>query len=103
MKFSIYRFNPEVDKKPYMQDYELDLKKTPAVMVLDALKLLKKQDETLSFRRSCGEGVCGSDGMNINGYNRRQNVRNSMGCMNVLCVAVVRVVAHRIGGILRNF
>lgn len=69
MKFSIYRFNPEVDKKPYMQDYELNLQETPAAMVLDALKLLKKQDETLSFRRSCGEGVCGSDGMNINGKN----------------------------------
>ena len=77
MKFSIYRFNPEVDKKPYMQDYELDLKETPAAMVLDALKLLKKQDETLSFRRSCGEGVCGSDGMNING-------RNGLACVTPL-------------------
>lgn len=77
MKFSIYRFNPEVDKKPYMQDYELDLKKNPAAMVLDALKLLKKQDETLSFRRSCGEGVCGSDGMNING-------RNGLACVTPL-------------------
>lgn len=77
MKFSIYRFNPEVDKKPYMQDYELDLKETPATMILDALKLLKKQDETLSFRRSCGEGVCGSDGMNING-------RNGLACVTPL-------------------
>ena len=77
MKFSIYRFNPEVDKKPYIQDYELDLKETPAAMVLDALKLLKKQDETLSFRRSCGEGVCGSDGMNING-------RNGLACVTPL-------------------
>ncbi len=70
MKFSIYRFNPEVDLKPYMKTYELDLDKTPAIMVLDALKLLKAQDETLSFRRSCSEGVCGSDGMNINGRNQ---------------------------------
>ncbi len=69
MKFSIYRYNPEVDKKPYMQDYEIDLKKTSASMVLDALKIIKEQDDTLSFRRSCGEGVCGSDGMNINGHN----------------------------------
>lgn len=52
-----------------MQDYELDLTKVKAIMVLDALKLLKIQDETLSFRRSCGEGVCGSDGMSINGKN----------------------------------
>jgi succinate dehydrogenase / fumarate reductase iron-sulfur subunit len=77
MKFSIYRFNPEADQKPYMQDYELNLKDTPAAMVLDALKLLKKQDETLSFRRSCGEGVCGSDGMNING-------RNGLACVTTL-------------------
>ena len=77
MRFSIYRFNPEVDQKPSMQDYELDLKETPAAMVLDALKLLKKQDETLSFRRSCGEGVCGSDGMNING-------RNGLACVTPL-------------------
>ena len=70
MRFSIYRFNPETDEKPYMRDYELDLNAQKAVMVLDALKLLKAQDETLSFRRSCGEGVCGSCGSNIDGKNR---------------------------------
>ena len=70
MKFLIYRYNPEINKEPYMQEYELDLKETPAAMVLEALKILKSKDETLSFRRSCGEGVCGSDGMNINGRNR---------------------------------
>ncbi len=69
MDFSIYRYNPEHDKKPYMQAYSLDLEKHPAVMLLDALKLLKAEDETLSFRRSCSEGVCGSDAMNINGRN----------------------------------
>lgn len=69
MKFSIYRFNPEIDSKPYMQDYILDTQKHRVVMVLDALKALKAEDESLSFRRSCGEGVCGSDGMNINGRN----------------------------------
>jgi succinate dehydrogenase / fumarate reductase iron-sulfur subunit len=53
-----------------MQDYEIDLEKTGAIMVLDALLVIKgEQDETLAFRRSCGEGVCGSDGMNINGKN----------------------------------
>lgn len=69
MKFKIYRYNPEVDAKPYMQDYELeDIE--PGVMLLAALLRIKdEQDETLSFRRSCGEGVCGSDGMNINGTN----------------------------------
>ena len=68
MKFSIYRFNPETDSKPYMQDYELP-EDCGAIMLLDALLLLKQQDDSLSFRRSCREGVCGSDGMNINGRN----------------------------------
>ncbi len=68
--FTIYRFNPETDKEPYMQDFELDPAKMKGKMVLHALDALKEQDATLSFRRSCGEGVCGSDGMNINGKNR---------------------------------
>ena len=63
--FRIYRYNPEKDSRPYMQEYTLDV--PPGMMLLDALLELKAQDETLSFRRSCGEGVCGSDGMNING------------------------------------
>jgi len=69
MRFRIYRFNPETDAEPYMQDYKLD-KVRPGMMLLDALLALKEQDETLAFRRSCGEGVCGSDGMNVNGLNR---------------------------------
>ena len=70
MKFSIYRYHPEQDTPPRMQDMELeDAEIRPGMMLLDALLLLKAQDETLSFRRSCGEGVCGSDGMNINGHN----------------------------------
>ena len=70
MKFSIYRFNPEVDKKPRMQAFELPSGALDReMMLLDALLLLKARDESLSFRRSCGEGVCGSDGMNVNGRN----------------------------------
>jgi succinate dehydrogenase / fumarate reductase iron-sulfur subunit len=70
MKFSIYRYDPDQDAKPYMQEYELAEARLQAdMMLLDALLLLKEQDETLSFRRSCQEGVCGSDGMNINGTN----------------------------------
>ncbi len=69
-KFKIYRYNPEVDQKPRMQDYELDIKPGEDMMVLTALEMLKEQDPTLSLRRSCREGVCGSDGMNINGQNR---------------------------------
>jgi succinate dehydrogenase / fumarate reductase iron-sulfur subunit len=70
MTFSIYRFDPEKDKKPYMQDYQLDVGKIHGAMLLNALEAIKEtQDFSLSFRRSCGEGVCGSDGMNINGTN----------------------------------
>lgn len=69
MKFKIYRYDPEKDTKPYVQDYELK-NIEPGTMLLAALLRIKdEQDETLSFRRSCGEGVCGSDGMNINGVN----------------------------------
>ena len=69
MRFSIYRYNPEVDEKPYMQEYDIELK-PGTVMVLDALQQIKAEcDDTLAFRRSCREGVCGSDGMNINGKN----------------------------------
>lgn len=68
MKLSIYRFNAETDSKPRMQAYEL-ADDRGAIMLLDALLLLKEQDSSLSFRRSCREGVCGSDAMNINGRN----------------------------------
>jgi succinate dehydrogenase / fumarate reductase iron-sulfur subunit len=71
MRFSIYRFNPETDEKPSMQDYDIDIKEHNCVMLLDALIAIKnKVDETLTLRRSCREGVCGSDGMNVNGKNR---------------------------------
>jgi len=67
--FSIYRYNPDVDQAPRMQDYTLDNPEGRDMMVLDALIKLKEQDPTLSFRRSCREGVCGSDGLNMNGKN----------------------------------
>ncbi|REL24416.1 succinate dehydrogenase iron-sulfur subunit [Thalassotalea euphylliae] len=67
--FSIYRYNPDVDNAPYMKEYELEIPEGSDMMVLDALILLKEQDSTLSFRRSCREGVCGSDGLNMNGKN----------------------------------
>jgi len=65
---SIYRYNPETDAEPYMKDYQLDTAGKD-LMVLNVLEALKEQDPSLSFRRSCREGVCGSDGMNINGKN----------------------------------
>jgi succinate dehydrogenase / fumarate reductase, iron-sulfur subunit len=69
MKFSIYRYDPDKDEKPYMQDLEVTLQPTDK-MLLDALMRIKSDvDDSLSFRRSCREGVCGSDAMNINGRN----------------------------------
>lgn len=68
MKVSIYRYNPETDREPWMKDYEVDTQGKD-LMVLDVLALVKEQDPTLGYRRSCREGVCGSDGMNINGKN----------------------------------
>ena len=64
--FSIYRYDPDKDVKPYMQDIEVELDGSER-MLLDALMKLKAIDPTISFRRSCREGVCGSDAMNING------------------------------------
>lgn len=69
MKISIYRYIPGQDDAPRMQDYSFELKGGKDMMVLDVLGQLKEQDPTLSYRRSCREGVCGSDGMNINGSN----------------------------------
>ena len=65
---SIYRYNPEIDQEPYMQDFEFDAQGKD-LMVLDVLEKLKVEDPTLVFRRSCREGVCGSDGVNISGKN----------------------------------
>lgn len=68
--FQIYRWNPDKpSEKPTMQTYTLDLKKT-GPMILDALIRIKNElDPTLTFRRSCREGICGSCAMNINGQN----------------------------------
>ncbi|HUW98403.1 MAG TPA: succinate dehydrogenase iron-sulfur subunit [Acidiferrobacter sp.] len=76
MRFRIYRYRPEEGAEPYLQDYALPADHG-ALMLLDALMLLKAQDESLSFRRSCREGVCGSDAMNING-------RNGLACVTPL-------------------
>jgi len=70
IKFSIYRYNPAEDLKPFMKDYEISIPSNSDPMVLTLLERLKaEQDPTISYRRSCREGVCGSDGMNINGKN----------------------------------
>jgi succinate dehydrogenase / fumarate reductase iron-sulfur subunit len=70
LTLSIYRYNPEVDAKPYMKDYQLTIPAKSDPMLLALLEQLKaEQDPTITYRRSCREGVCGSDGMNINGTN----------------------------------
>jgi len=80
LKVEIYRYNPETDKEPYMKTYKVDTKGRD-YMVLDVLEMLKAEDNSLSYRRSCREGVCGSDGMNING-------KNGLACITPLSEAV---------------
>jgi len=68
-KFAIYRYDPDTAKKPFLQEYNIDLA-TCGPMILDALIKVKDEvDPTLTFRRSCREGICGSCAMNINGKN----------------------------------
>jgi len=72
--FEIYRWSPESDAKPGLQKYEVDMNQC-GPMILDALiKIKNEQDPTLSFRRSCREGICGSCAMNIDG-------RNNLACL----------------------
>jgi succinate dehydrogenase / fumarate reductase iron-sulfur subunit len=66
--FRILRYNPEKDSEPHFQDFRIDAH--PTMTVLDALHQIKwNLDGTLTFRRSCAHGICGSDGMKINGKN----------------------------------
>ncbi len=69
IELEVFRFTPGVDEAPRMERFEVPVTK-PGMKLLDALHYIKWEiDGTLTFRRSCGEGVCGSDGMNINGVN----------------------------------
>ena len=69
MLVSVYRYNPETDQEPYIQDFDLEIPGGRDLMVLDVLELLKEEDPSVTYRRSCREGVCGSDGINMNGKN----------------------------------
>ena len=89
MQVSVYRYNPEVDEVPQMREVTVDLPAGKDLMVLDVLELLKAKDPTLSYRRSCREGVCGSDGINMNGKN------------GLACITPVSEVAKRGKLILR--
>lgn len=81
MLVSIYRYNPETDSEPYMQDVEVELPEGKDLMVLDVLELVKAKEPSIAYRRSCREGVCGSDGMNISG-------RNGLACITPVSTAV---------------
>ena len=80
LKVSVYRYNPDQDGLPSMQEFQVDTGGKD-LMVLDVLALIKEQDEGFSYRRSCREGVCGSDGMNING-------KNGLACITPLSAVV---------------
>jgi succinate dehydrogenase / fumarate reductase iron-sulfur subunit len=67
-EISVYRFNPDQDQAPYMQTFSIEAER--GMMIRDALIAIQDQDESFAFRHSCGEGVCGSDGVNINGHNK---------------------------------
>ena len=81
MLVSIYRYNPEKDQVPYMEDIEVDIPEGKDLMVLDVLHLMKAKDSSVTYRRSCREGVCGSDGLNMNG-------RNGLACITPLSEVV---------------
>ena len=69
LQVSLYRYNPETDDAPFMQDYSVETDGKD-LMVLDVLELIKAEyDGSVTYRRSCREGVCGSDGLNMNGKN----------------------------------
>lgn len=83
MQISVYRYDPDKDKEPYMQDFDLEIPGGKDLMVLEVLELLKEQDTTVTYRRSCREGVCGSDGVNMNG-------KNGLACITPLSEVVKR-------------
>lgn len=83
MQVSVYRYDPDTDEVPQMRDMQVELPGDRDLMVLDVLELLKAEDPSLSYRRSCREGVCGSDGINMNGRN------------GLACITPVSEVAQR--------
>ena len=81
LQVSVYRFNPETDAAPKMQEFQVETGGKD-LMVLDVLEMIKAEhDASVTYRRSCREGVCGSDGLNING-------KNGLACITPLSNAV---------------
>lgn len=92
MKLSLYRYNPEVDSKPYYQDYEIELDTHDTKLLSALIKIKEKYDDSLSFRRSCREGICGSDALNING-------RNGLACLTDIASLKQPVVIRPLPGL----
>ena len=84
LSISISRYNPETDKKPYMQTFEVNTQDFKGHMLLDAIEAIREKHPDVGLRRSCGEGVCGSDGMNINGTN------------GLACITPLKTLANKI-------
>ena len=89
LEVSLYRYNPDTDEAPQMRSMTLEMEAGKDMMVLDVLEALKVDDPTIAYRRSCREGVCGSDGINMNGRN------------GLACITPVSEVAQRGKLILR--
>ncbi len=81
LQVSVYRYNPDTDTAPRMQDMSVEIPAGRDLMVLDVLELLKDKDPSLTYRRSCREGVCGSDGVNM-------NKKNGLACITPLSAVV---------------
>ncbi len=88
---SVMRFNPEKDKKPYMQAYDVNTADVQGQMLLDVIHAIKVQDPSLACRQSCKEGVCGSDGMNING-------KNGLACITKIATLPNKIVLRPLPG-----
>lgn len=92
MKFSIYRYNPETDTKPYYQNYSIELGEHDTKLLNALVKIKEEVDDSVAFRRSCREGVCGSDAMNING-------RNGLACLTDLANLKQPIILNPIPGL----
>jgi succinate dehydrogenase / fumarate reductase iron-sulfur subunit len=92
IKVSIYRYNPEIDNNSYYQDYDVEIGEHDTKLLQVLNKIKDDYDDSLSYRRSCREGVCGSDAMNVNG-------RNSLACLTDIAKLKQPIVIRPIPGL----
>jgi succinate dehydrogenase iron-sulfur subunit len=92
VRFQIYRYDPDRDGRPRMQSYQVQLQPTDRMLLDGLLRIKAEVDDSLAFRRSCREGVCGSDAMNING-------RNGLACITNLRELKEPIVLRPIPGL----